>query len=131
VNPAPEELLAGRGSEPSDALAAAPESVIMMAPSEECWGKKSIGLSGEGAGARGAYGKRDSLARTGVGRRSTTVRCSVSVTVVSSTGGFARGKEKDGGRKGKKNARKTKRKDMFRDHREISPPGWTKTERNN
>jgi hypothetical protein len=115
-------LLAGTGSDPSELLAEVPGSAI----TKGFWGKKSIGLSGEGAVVGEASAKRVSLAGTAaVGRSSTTVRSSVSALetpsmkarkYVSSTGGFARGKEKVGSRKDKNNAKsskQTKRKDMF------------------
>ncbi len=118
-------LLAGTGSDPSELSAAVPGSVITKPAEEGFWGKKSIGLSGKGVGVGAAYAKRVSLAETAVGRSSTRVRSSVSALempcmkarkYVSSTGGFARGKEKVGSRKGKKtakNSKQTKRKDVF------------------
>lgn len=118
-------LLAGTGSDPSEPLGAIPGSAIMKPSEEGFWGKKSIGLSGEGAAVGAACAKRGSVAKMAVERSSTTVWGSVSVPETSSmearkyvscAGGFARGKAKVGSRKGKKNAKNAKQaktKDMF------------------
>ena len=114
-------LLAGTGSDPIEPLGG---SAIMKPPEEGFWGKKSIGLSGEDAVVGAACAKSGSMANMAVERSSTTVWGSVSALETSSMearkyvscAGFARGKEKVGSRKGKKNAKNAKQpktKDMF------------------
>lgn len=117
-------LLAGTGSDPSESLGAIPGSAIMRPSEEGLWGKKSIGLSGEGAVVGAACAKRGSVVEMAVERSFATVWKSVSAPETSSMearkyvscAGFARGKEKVGSRKGKKNAKNAKHpetKDIF------------------